>query len=199
MFFDEGLNLIRVTSSSRFLLSSPLRAPDLSGHCRTPTASARCQCGHCRTSMASSRSGPQAPVCSGQGQASTAGPHARMECQIECQKEFQNECQNRCQKEGQNECQIEGQTRMSEQMPERMSEQMPDRIPERMPERMPEKMSEQMPERMPDRIISEYNPDRMPEQNVRIGCQVECQNRMSEYEYIYIIIYTDQMSETMTK
>ena len=44
--------------------------------------------------------------------------------------------------------------------------------------------------------------DRMPQENVRIECQIECQNRMSENIcHIYIIIYIlpDEMSETMTK
>ena len=79
-----------------------LRAPDLSGHCRTSTASSRSVgaarpqpwapdlSGHCRSSTASSRSvgtarpQPWAPDLSGQ-----------CPCQRDCQNRFQIECQNR--------------------------------------------------------------------------------------------------------
>ena len=99
-------NFIRVTSLLPSLQISvatagpQLRAPDISGHCRTPTASSRSQwplpdfnriqprapdiSGHCRTSTASSRSqrplpGPQlrAPDLSGHCRTSTASARSQ--------------------------------------------------------------------------------------------------------------------------
>ena len=58
------------SSSSSFTLRPQPRAPDLSGHCRTSTATARPHSGHCRTSTAKLRppdlsQTPRAPDLSG--------------------------------------------------------------------------------------------------------------------------------------
>ena len=76
------------------------RASDLSGHCRTSTASARFQWALLDLNR--------------ELQSWTSAKRQR-ECQIECQngcqierqKECQRECQNKCQKVCQNRCQIE--------------------------------------------------------------------------------------------
>ena len=73
-----SLDFIRVASASSFLLllrqlCPQLRAPELSGHCRTSTASARCQWA-CRTSTRGARSQWALPDPNCEGQMSVALP-----------------------------------------------------------------------------------------------------------------------------
>ena len=121
-----SLDFIRFASSS-FLLPPPPnselqisvstagpqpRAPDLSGHCGTSTASARPQQTKCQI-------------------------ECQNRCQIECQSRCQKECQNRCRIQ----CQIMPERvsdRMSKYVPERMSGRMSEYMPERMSDRMSE-------------------------------------------------------------
>ena len=69
------------------------RAPELSGHCRTTTASTR------EHHISVSTAGPQPPTPDLNLRWRTSTASAR--CQIECDKECQIECQNMCQIEHQ--------------------------------------------------------------------------------------------------
>ena len=125
------------------------RAPELSGHCRTSTASSRSELAlelqisdqwalpdlnrecqrPCRTSTASASAQPQLrePDLSGQ-------------CQVTPQKRNPVECQIECQKN------------VSERMPDGMSECMPERAPEKTTEYMSDRLPDMIPDEMPDRM-----------------------------------------------
>ena len=117
-----------LSSSSSFSLSSSssaasrrqqwgpqARAPDLSGHCRTSTASAGSHWAlpdinrERRISVGTAGPQPRAPDLSGHCRTSTAsaGSQCQRECQNRCQRQCQNRCQKGCQIGCQNRCQIE--------------------------------------------------------------------------------------------
>ena len=113
-----------------------LRAPDLSGHCQTSTASARSQWAlqdlnrERQMSVGTAGTQPRAPDLSGHCRTSLGS--ASSGCQIECHKEGQKECRN-IRLIRQIECQIECQSiieHISDKMPNRMRDRMPDGMSE---------------------------------------------------------------------
>ena len=147
--------------SSFLLLPPQLRTPDLSGHCRTSTASPRSQralpdldlSGHSRTlqiSVGIAGSQPRAPNFSGHFRASdpdlsgtstvSAGSQwpCQRDCQNRCQISCQIECHNRCHIECQNECLNRCQHTCPKEYQNRFQKECQ---LEYMPERMSDRMS----------------------------------------------------------